>query len=58
MSALAYLPAMSWIFCKKRIHSDKKVWYSGLNAANMLTKHVEVGVLKTYKGIVGMIKCG
>ena len=29
-----------------------------LNAANTLTKHVEVGVLKTCKGLVGMTKCG
>ena len=30
----------------------------GLNAADMLTKHVGVGVLKTCKGLVGMTKCG
>ena len=31
---------------------------TGLNAADMLTKHVGVGVLKTCKGLVGMTKCG
>ena len=28
----------------------------GLNVANMLTKHMGVGVLKTWKGLVGMIE--
>ena len=31
---------------------------TGLTAADMLTKHVGVGVLKTCKGLVGMSKCG